>query len=512
MPSVGLLDVSGIQSFVFRSNKLKQIAEASNLIEKISERNGGLIAQEAGNAGAEVVAVAAGNATLTAENGGILRNAFRAISRALLERGEGLQIVCAICDYAPGGLARACQIAQGQLEQRKLTQPRSTDFVFSGCDRPKPLDSPAPPPAVPWLVPKEKWCVPEGWAEPQELDEMLGDSGEEFGLMAVVSIDGIGMGKRLLEWSQLPRELAAAATAEDDEQFAAEFTAWSESLKRRWRTAWEQTLDCLTAQFVPNFVIRHGERELRANNDRKKYSYLPCRRIYHGGDDLCFVCDARIALGMAAHLARTLEKLPPGEGVPEEFHNITAGIGVVFVDAHFPFVRAVQLSGEVLKSAKKRANEEDADRPPSTIDWWVNRTGAMKRTEKPFSLKPYLLHNDMSSDWNKLDWTRVEDEVFGGLWKTYAGALNKLKDLLEAAEDGPTDVQRLLQLRPLDGGGTYLSFFHSPYDSSTGFNVGASADQGRRTPLLDAGELYDIHFPFSVGCEEDTGGGNVPQD
>gem|GEM_PF-2196212 len=506
---VGLLDVSGIQSFVFRSGKLKDVAAASAQIEALSDCKHGLIAVEARLAGAEVVAVAAGNATLTAGSADTLRAAFGAISRTLLESGEGLQIVCALCEYAPGGLARACLAAQRDLERRKLTQPRSTDFQFPGCTRPYPSIAPVPLRAA-------RWRVPDGWAEPQKLDEMLGASGQEFGLMAVVSVDGIGMGKRLTKWAEDCGHLYGTS-AEDDAKFAAEYKAWSESLKRRWRTAWEQTLDCVAGQFAPDFVMRHGTRSLRANNDRDRYSYLPCRRIYHGGDDLCFVCDARVALGMASHLVRTLEAIPPGEGVPKEFHDITAGIGVVFVDSHFPFVRAVHLSGAVLKQAKKKAVGDDVERPPSAVDWWVNRTGAMERELAPFTLKPYLLDSDTSAgDWGRLDWATLEQHVLGGLSETYAGARNKLKDLLEAAEEGPINVKHLLRLRPLEGGATSLGFVQAPYDSSTGFKTGATADSGFQTPLLDAGELYDFHFPFNALCGtnniEDVGETDAPQD
>ena len=510
MPSevrhVGLLGVSGIQSFVFRSGKLKDVAAASAQIEALSDRAIGLIAEEARRAGAEVVAVAAGNATVTADSADALRVAFRAISRILLERGEGLQIVCALREYGSGGLARACQAAQRDLERRKLTQPRSTDFQFPGCGRPRPSTPPVPLRAV-------QWRVPEGWAEPRELDEMLGESGEEFGLMAVVSVDGIGMGKRLIKWAEDCGYLYGSS-AEDDATFAAEYEAWPESLKRRWRTAWEQTLDCLAGQFAPDFVMRHGARTLRAKNDRERHSYLPCRRIYHGGDDLCFACDAHVALGMAAHLVRTLESLPPGEGVPEQFHDITAGVGVVFVDSHFPFVRAVQLSSEVLKKAKTEAVKENVEQAPSAIDWWVNRAGAMEREPTPFTLKPYLLGADSSAgDWGRLDWTTLERDVLGGLSETYAGARNKLKDLLEAAEDGPVSVKRLLRLRPMGDGATSLRFVRDPYDKSSGFKIGAT---DHRTPLLDAGELYDFHFPFQALCgaedTEDAGGTDAPQD
>jgi hypothetical protein len=80
------------------------------------------------------------------------------------------------------------------------------------------------------------------------------------------------------------------------------------------------------------------------------------------------------------------------------------------------------------------------------------------------------------------------------MWKQYAGSRNKLKDLVAAAEESPEAVGRLLAMRPLEEDGKplrRLEFLPDGFVPETGFYPGS-----KRTPLVDAGELYDIHVPY----------------
>lgn len=488
MSFIGLLDLAGIQRFLFRNERLRDIGAASALIEALSERETGLFAREARSAGAEMLVAAGGNAALLADDAETLKHAFRRISRALLLRGDGLQIVCAVQPYDDGALAEGYHHAIRQLERRKFSVPRDTTFTFSGLEPFQPL---APPPPLAELKP----AVPPNFVEPADLGRMICASpSEKFGLMAVVSVDGIGMGKRLIAWMQDHR------AASNDVAFREEYTAWSESLKTRWRTAWEAALREIARQFAPpEFALEHAGRQVRLQRDGGGRLFLPCRHIYQGGDDLTFVCDARLALSLTAFLVRTLENLPPGDGVPARFHRLTASAGVVYVDAHFPFVRAVRLAETMQKAAKKKAVEISEEAPPSVIDWWVNRQGAMERPAPSYpgaSLKPYPLH----SGGDPFTFEVLEKEVLAGLTQTYADARNKAKDLLIAASEGRASVRRLLRLRPLPPGSDFGFIARAARAGGALFapEDGFEATGGMRTPLIDAGEVSDLHFPFGA--------------
>jgi hypothetical protein len=191
---------------------------------------------------------------------------------------------------------------------------------------------------------------------------------------------------------------------------------------------------------------------------------------------------------------------------------MTVSAGIVYVDSHFPFARAVRLADSVRASAKKRAEEikslEGRESPPSTLDWWINRQGDMERSDPVFggaSLKPYVVYEKDAPE-GAIPWERLQNRMLPGLWKTFGDSRNKLKDLLAAVEEGQegAGVRQLLQLRPIetDQGGPRrpFAFLGSDFNAETGF---AMLGKSKATPLLDAGELFDIHFPFAEAPDKE---------
>ena len=138
MPYLGLLDLTGIQKFLFRNPELKQIADASEHIERLTAK-GGLYRVTATNCQVDVVMAAGGNAAFRADNKEAIQAAMRAISRTLLEEGMGLEVIGCIIEVERDQLSTHYREALRELERRKLTQARNTDFVFPGLEAGKPL-------------------------------------------------------------------------------------------------------------------------------------------------------------------------------------------------------------------------------------------------------------------------------------------------------------------------------------------------------------------------------------
>jgi hypothetical protein len=289
------------------------------------------------------------------------------------------------------------------------------------------------------------------------------------------------------------------ATAAADQEFLAQFGRWSEHVKGVWCDAWNQTCMQVDALFPEATTFRHYHPcqpgrfiELQPNEGLPgtagHHRYRPYRRVYQGGDDLSFVCDARIALGMAAILAERLQANAASsrDDVPAVFRSMAVSVGVAFVDSHFPFSRAVRMAEEVRRSAKKKAVKNNRDQPRSYLDWWVNREGALQRAVRLSSVKPVPLVTDASNS-GEVGWQEMEHTVLAGMWRQFGDSRNKLKDLIAAAEDGPGAVEALLAARPVPEAA--LGCLPSGFGSMSGFLQDS-------TPLIDAGELLDIHFPF----------------
>lgn len=506
---LGLLDVSGVQEYLFRDPELKQIAEKSNKIENFG-RDNGLFVRTAGDHGVKVVVSAGGNASYLSDDRDKLACLFRRISHKLLMEGDGLQIVVTIlqCDNNQS-FATNYRKALRQLEREKLTQPRSAECAYSGLSKPTVVSSSKSSST------NNENSASDIFIEPKDLDKLVCKSGEQSTLVAVVSVDGLGMGKRLIRWMTRMEEEDVS-----QEEFCRRYAKWSEDIKSRWKQAWDNSLLELQRVFEKTInneeelrVLAHPHDKHDKNKPRtislqrvKHQNHYCCRRIYQGGDDMSFVCDARVAFSFAKVLMNLLETLPAAEGVDEEFKTLSVSAGIVFVSSHFPFVRSVKMSEDVRKVAKKKSTEIGGDNLPSVLDWWINRQGAMERTKSDISMKPYLLH-DNSNQSSEISWDKIDNAIMPAMWAAFDGQRNKLKDIIAAAEDGPEYIKKILNIRPLEkneedenGNKKKISRleFLPEQSQESGFNFG-----GKKTLLTDLGEIYDIHFPFPKQGEKE---------
>jgi hypothetical protein len=274
MPFLGLIDLSGIQDYIYRHKDLKDIAAASRTIEKFSAANG-LFARSC-TPGTELIFMAGGNAAFRANERDAIRETMRTISRELLVSHRGLQPIAVVHPYEAGTLAADYSKASVKLDVAKQTQRRSVESDFSGL-----VWTGAVAPARPVSA------DPHGYCEPLDFTKLICHSNtDQTNLMGVVSIDGIGMGSRLIGWLR-----GAEESGLSDDRFVSEFAVWSAYLKQRWDAAWGHARASLRTAFGAEWALTDAldaTRTLRMRLHEKQPCY-PVRRIYQGGDDLLFV-------------------------------------------------------------------------------------------------------------------------------------------------------------------------------------------------------------------------------
>lgn len=482
MRHLGLLDISGIQAFILRTDKLTDIAAASAFIENLVGP-GGVIAAAAAATGATVIMSAGGNAAAVAHDEPQLRDFFRQVSRRIIECGRPLDLVTATEPY-DGTLAAAYLRALTHLERNKLTQPRSVRPALAGLE---PEAPPLPRPGG------SKYT----YALPADFDRIVCEcSGEQTGMLAVVSIDGIAVGSRARRW------LIAAASLPDSE-FAAQLGAWSSSLRRRWTDAWDAVACQVATAFQggagcldhPILKSAGGKpRQIRLQRcpgygARGPGLYAPFRHIYQGGDDLTFVADAHIGLAMTVGLCRELAR-PIDEDIPECFTTVPVSAGIAYVDARFPFARARRIADDVRRTAKFAAvriqEVNGLDGPPSAISWWVNQAGAPVAAEDSTpSRKPYLVDAPGPGAHTTNELEHMMDKT----WRLFSEHRSFFKQLARAAASaGRAEAVRPLLALRRNSDPDFLEEFG--YSAKTGF------DSAGQTALCDVAELFDVHFPI----------------
>lgn len=198
---------------------------------------------------------------------------------------------------------------------------------------------------------------------PLDVDD-LGRSENESSYIAVVHIDGNQMGKRFEEYGKAQSN-SNNSIAEKNRDFVMAMRKLSWGVSEASRRALEA---------VGYAVIKLVDEEKFEIKD----NYLPFRPIVYGGDDVTFVCDGRLGLSLAVKFLEKFEEftqnLPDGKG------KATACAGIAIVKTHYPFSRAYVLSESLCSQAKQWMRQEtnDYEKPLfSALDWHIAASGLL---------------------------------------------------------------------------------------------------------------------------------------
>ena len=94
----------------------------------------------------------------------------------------------------------------------------------------------------------------------------------------------------------------------------------------------------------------------------RNHPYLPLRPIIIGGDDVTFVCHARLAVVLAQAFMKELEVLSAKElgklGKNNQNSAIHSCAGIAILNASYPFFRGYELAEQMCGKAKEQARKE----------------------------------------------------------------------------------------------------------------------------------------------------------
>lgn len=465
-----LLDVTGIQGFIFGSNRLAENVGGSYLVKQAL---GDWLKAIAGD---RVAFTGGGNALVRSSSMAEATGLVTRLHLKLIECAPGLGLVCAHREEsASESFLQTYEELHKQLAVAKSE--RQADVAFDGAG----VVAFAPPGdslAVEYDASDNRWLSEssrartdfkvaraateelrgvielEGdWDWSNELGR-LGRTRGERSLLGVIHFDGNALGQRFVKASSSPESLRALSEAVN--------SAGLETLRR--------TLE---------WIKEH----LDGLSDELDYrSYFPVRPILYGGDDITIVCEGRIALDLAARLLKDWREVTQ---VLPEGGQAEACAGVALVPVNYPFYRAYRLAEGCCKDAKRFLHDGGLERC-SAIEWELSSGGAEqgRRQEDSLTCKPYLIgqHREPARDWN---WFR-HDLV--NYWKVgLEGKHTQLKSLAEILRSGRERNERSEVREQLQ---RWKDKFQLKLPEPVGVN---SVDGffGDHTPYLDALEVLD---------------------
>jgi hypothetical protein len=275
----------------------------------------------------------------------------------------------------------------------------------------------------------------EPFEYPSDFDDLGGERGHAR-YIAVVHADGNNMGKRIEDYVQ----------AGDNRAVIEKIREFSEAVNQVGQDAMEAVCDLLRKTPVidskNSWIIADSWREeevIRFTDD-----FLPFRPIVFGGDDITFVCDGRLGLTLAVEFLKAFSETK----LPDEERGYACA-GVAIVHSHYPFARAYGLAEELMRQAKQEARRLDDQARVSLLNWHYATSGLtldwdeIKRREYlggKLLLRPLIINKASGvriDTWRTWDVFLAQTEGFRVGWDW---GRNTLKDLGEALRKGPTDT------------------------------------------------------------------------
>ncbi|MBD2150643.1 hypothetical protein H6F44_11000 [Pseudanabaena sp. FACHB-1277] len=417
-----IVDTTGIQKYIFGSNRLKENVGASHLVKLatdyqvkgswlrecfeslgnvyIPENNldVDLIITEDPSIIAEIVYAGGGNTVLLFRHEENAKEFTRKLTKTVLQKARGLNLAVAhhIFDWETHKLLDV--IAENLIKTKLGKQKRnplssvpllglsvtanciSTGLVAVGSREIDGTSRLVSEEVLAKLANAEnsnkelKQIILDGnsFEVPYDVDD-LGRSEQESSYIAVVHIDGNQMGKRFENVGKEQYENKLPSEGNRD------FVKAMRNLSRDVSFATETAL-----KLVGHLVVESIDSEKKVKGKFQiKQNFIPFRPIIYGGDDVTFVCDGRIGLSLAVkflkEFERLTENLPDGQGKKSK---ATACAGIAIVKTHYPFARAYELSEALCSKAKKLVRDETdnySSRNPifSALDWHIAASGLL---------------------------------------------------------------------------------------------------------------------------------------
>ncbi|NJL06399.1 MAG: hypothetical protein HC911_16135 [Chloroflexaceae bacterium] len=288
------------------------------------------------------------------------------------------------------------------------------------------------------------------YAIPKDFDD-LGRSRDQQSYIAVVHLDGNGMGQRFEK---------AGANASTNREFIEAVRSLSSQINQAAMTALNNTLIALTDMLAAQ-PDHETEKEVQlwlqsvidfcdnlAKDGKSGLHFLPFRPLVFGGDDVTFVCDGRLGLALAHRFLIEFEQATSdllGE-------TAYACAGVAIVKSHYPFARAYALAEELCQNAKRALRNADISNC-SALDWHIVASGrtdsisAIREREyanSTLTARPLLLcdlppTHPYHSTWQHRTWAHLRDTVYkfnySDAWRERRNKVLALREVLRQGDD-----------------------------------------------------------------------------
>lgn len=498
-----MLEVSQKQAYIFGSNKLEDNIVNSAIIAKClsPEYLKDCLVKEY-DENTNLVYSGGGHTVLEYDDEEVARRAVKTISLRIYKDFAGLEIFAKIIKYDMNlSPQENLKNLTKELEKKKAIRISSFHHGSFGIEK---IDSNTRRSKGCTLINREgkegsdrkkqvkdeeyrvasKEFTPDGYSPAYKFENLGGCKGTS-NFIAVVHIDGNGMGKRVSELYDFIKE-------NEWEEVKSKLKEFSDGIDEDFKGAYKSMVDDVKKSIEEDGGNLNGK--LNLSKDDKQFIF-PVRRIITAGDDICFVTEGRIGIECARLFIEKLTDKNRKNCVDNKGYSACAGVAIVH--QKYPFYKAYEIAEMLCSNAKKegaRISPEDDGRNVSLIDWHIEfgelkdgleeiKTNYISDDGNKLSLKPYIVD--------------ARPEILNrDKKKKYESFIRKLKKIQDNGNDiGKGKIKELRSIMKKGEVETnnYLKFYKLEGKLDAGFKgeMIAEEESEKTNSLFDAIEVMD---------------------
>jgi hypothetical protein len=366
--------LQGIQSFIFETNKLKEIIGASEMIEQLCSSQ---FMKKYDIPDHNFIIKAAGNIKCIIRDKAKIQNIVKTWPKFVSNRAPGLFFSQAMIEY-DGELKKEYL---DELERKLIVTKNKSSLTTSLSPMAAIRSRRTGKPAVDWLdsIKKNKQTPRDATSKakqiagaidaPQRLMDKCFDipeqkktslypfdvtdmllENESTGWLAVIHADGNSLGNKI---QQMIRQLN-----KQHKDVKGHFKIFSEQLDKSTINA--------TKYAIKQVVMPVYNKSI----NKEKYPFRP---VVIGGDDLTIIIRADLALDFTKHYLEAFSNETKDNLTTLELsmfdNGLTACAGIAYMKDSYPFYYAVNLAEELCNDAKKASKFIDSENVPSSVSF-----------------------------------------------------------------------------------------------------------------------------------------------
>lgn len=366
---LAMYDVRGIQNYIFRTNRIKEIIGASVLVENIIlngfqsileemrlEKTKYMTDWEHDDAEAylkdaeiqmQVLFIGGGNAFVLFRHGSECERFNKKLAKYVLEHTYSLQLSVSVVEKTESYAHDYAAINANMIEI-KATMPSGKlmgAFPFMAVDSVTGFPLVEESPYKDEYVCRESLLKLKHYKKEENrkediLDNLVKEKNDNS-FLAMIHIDGNNMGKRIQKIMKGKEAYADAVKT-------------MREISKNLKTSFEESFEIM-GQYIDS-----RKEEIKPGYDGSMY-----RKLILAGDDITLICNAMVAIeAVKVFLQNVSEKIMYEDEQLSEVENqkeygLSACAGIAYFHSHFPFRSAYEVAEACCSSAKKRAKEAE---------------------------------------------------------------------------------------------------------------------------------------------------------